>query len=113
MTAVNTPTPAAPDTIVLIHGLWVTPRSWEKWIERYESRGYRVLAHAYPGFDVEVEALNEDPTPIAALTIPAVVERLEGIVGEPDRAPIMMGHSAGGLFTQILLDHVTGQQAWP
>ena len=49
MTAENTPTPAAPDTIVLIHGLWVTPRSWEKWVERYEGRGYRVLAPAYPG----------------------------------------------------------------
>ncbi len=23
----------APDTIVLIHGFWVTPRSWEHWIE--------------------------------------------------------------------------------
>jgi hypothetical protein len=62
--AENTPTPPAPDTIVLIHGLWVTPRSWEKWIERYEGRGYRVLAPAYPGFEVEVEALNEDPSPI-------------------------------------------------
>ena len=36
MTTENTPDPAAPDTIVLIHGLWVTPRSWEHWIERYE-----------------------------------------------------------------------------
>ncbi len=108
MTAENTPTPAAPDTIVLIHGLWVTPRSWEKWVERYEGRGYRVLAPAYPGFEVEVEALNEDPTPIEALTIPAVVEHLEGIVGGLYRAPIIMGHSAGGLFTQILLDHGYG-----
>ena len=48
MTAENTPDPGAPDTIVLIHGLWVTPRSWEHWIERYEGRGYRVLAPAYP-----------------------------------------------------------------
>ena len=24
-----------PDTIVLIHGFWVTPRSWENWIEHY------------------------------------------------------------------------------
>ena len=43
MAAENTPTPATPDTIVLIHGLWVTPRSWEKWVERYEDKGYRVL----------------------------------------------------------------------
>jgi len=108
MTPENTPTPAAPDTIALIHGLWVTPRSWEKWVERYEGKGYRVLAPAYPGFEVEVEALNEDPSPIEALTIPAVVEHLEGIVGELDRAPIIMGHSGGGLFTQILLDHGYG-----
>ena len=67
MTAENTADPSAPDTIVLIHGLWVTPRSWEHWIEHYENKGYRVLAPAYPGFEVEVEALNEDPSPIVAL----------------------------------------------
>ena len=54
----------APDTIVLIHGFWVTPRSWENWIAHYEQRGFRVLAPAYPGFEVEVEALNADPTPV-------------------------------------------------
>jgi pimeloyl-ACP methyl ester carboxylesterase len=42
------------------------------------------------------------------LTIPAVVEHLEGIVGGLDKPPILMGHSAGGLFTQILLDHGHG-----
>ena len=108
MTTENTPDPAAPDTIVLVHGLWVTPRSWEHWIEHYEGKGYRVLAPAYPGFEVEVEALNEDPSPIEALTIPGVVEHLEGIVGELEKPPIIMGHSAGGLFTQILLDHGYG-----
>ena len=50
-----------PDTIVLIHGFWVTPRSWEHWIAHYEAKGFRVLAPAYPGFEVEVEALNADP----------------------------------------------------
>src|SRR5687768_12607803 len=108
MTTENTPDPAAPDTIVLIHGLWVTPRSWEKWVERYEGRGYRVLAPAYPGLEVEVEALREDPSPIEALTIPAIVEHYEGIIGELERPPIIMGHSAGGLLTQILLDHGYG-----
>ena len=104
----GTPEPTAPDTIVLIHGLWMTPRSWEKWVEYYEGKGYRVITPAYPGFEVEVEALNEDPTPIESLTIPAVVEHLENVVGEPENPPIIMGHSAGGLFTQILLDHGYG-----
>ena len=97
-----------PDTIVLIHGFWVTPRSWEHWIQRYEQAGYRVIAPAYPGFEVEVEALNADPSPIAALTVPAVVEHLEAVVGELESPPILIGHSAGGTFVQLLLDHGFG-----
>jgi pimeloyl-ACP methyl ester carboxylesterase len=103
-----TPDPAAPDTIVLIHGFWVTPRSWEHWIAHYEARGYRVLAPAYPGFEVEVEALNADPSPIEAVTVPQIIEHLEAVVGELDAPPILIGHSAGGVFTQILLDHGFG-----
>jgi pimeloyl-ACP methyl ester carboxylesterase len=97
-----------PDTIVLIHGFWVTPRSWEHWKARYESQGYRVLTPAYPGYEVEVEALNADPTPIEKATVKGIVEHLESVVGELDSPPILMGHSAGGVFTQILLDHGFG-----
>jgi pimeloyl-ACP methyl ester carboxylesterase len=97
-----------PHTIVLIHGVWVTPRSWEHWIERYEAAGHRVIAPAYPGFEVEVEALNEDPSPIESVTVPAIVEHLESVVRELDEPPILIGHSAGGVFVQILLDHGYG-----
>jgi pimeloyl-ACP methyl ester carboxylesterase len=96
------------DTIVLIHGFWVTPRSWENWITYYEARGYRVIAPAYPGFEVEVEALNADPAPIEAVTVPQIMEKLEAVVSELDSPPILMGHSAGGVFTQILLDRGYG-----
>ena len=95
-------------TIVLIHGFWVTPRSWEQWVERYEQAGHRVIAPAYPGFEVEVEALNADPSPIEAVTVPQIIERLESVVRELDAPPILIGHSAGGVFTQILLDHGYG-----
>ena len=67
-----------------------------------------MLTPAYPGFEVEVEALNADPSPIEALTVPAIMEHLEDVVGGLDRPPILMGHSAGGVFTQILLDHGFG-----
>ena len=106
--AANAQDPGAPDTIVLVHGFWVTPRSWENWVERYEGMGYRVLAPAYPGFEVEVEALREDPSPIEDLTIPAIVENFEDVLDGLDKPPIIIGHSAGGLFTQILLDHGYG-----
>jgi pimeloyl-ACP methyl ester carboxylesterase len=99
---------AAPDTIVLVHGFWVTPRSWEDWIAHYERRGFRVIAPAYPGFEVEVEALNADPTPIEQITLPQVVARFEEAIDALDAPPIVIGHSAGGAITQILLDHGRG-----
>ena len=102
------PEPTAAETIVLIHGFWVTPRSWEHWIARYEGRGHRVLAPAYPGFEVEVEALNADPTPIEQVTVPQIIEHLESIVSALDSPAILIGHSAGGVFTQVLLDHGFG-----
>ena len=99
---------SAPDTIVLIHGFWVTPRSWEHWKTHFEAKGYTVLAPPYPGFDVEVEALRADPTPIEKLQVSEIIGMLENLIGNLDRRPIIMGHSAGGAFTQILLDHGFG-----
>jgi pimeloyl-ACP methyl ester carboxylesterase len=97
-----------PDTIVLVHGFWVTPRSWERWITHYEAKGYRVLAPAYPGLEVEVEALNADPTPVERLTVAGIMASLESVVGALDDPPILIGHSAGGTFTQLLLDRGFG-----
>ena len=99
---------SAPDSIVLVHGFWVTPRSWENWIAHYEAKGYKVIAPAYPGFEVEVEALNEDDTPIVEARVPAIVENFENAIKELDSDPIIIGHSAGGAFTQVLLDHGYG-----
>jgi pimeloyl-ACP methyl ester carboxylesterase len=99
---------ASPDTIVLIHGFWVTPRSWETWSAHFEKKGLRVLAPAYPGFEVEVEALNADPAPVEAITIPAILEKLESVVRELPAPPILIGHSAGGVFTQLLMDRGYG-----
>lgn len=101
----------APDTIVLIHGLWVTPRSWEDWKQRYEAKGYTVLTPAYPGFEVEVEALRADPDVIARLTVPETVAHLAGIIEGLPKPPILMGHSFGGILTQLLLARGLGAAA--
>ena len=67
------------DTIVLIHGLWMTPRSWELWVEYYRRPGYEVLAPAYPGLDAEVEELRADPAPIERLTIEETVDHYDAV----------------------------------
>ena len=96
------------DTIVLVHGLWVTPRSWEHWVKHYEAKGFTVIAPAYPGFEIEVKAINADPSIMDNLTLNQVVVHLESILRTLPTKPIIIGHSAGGALTQILLDHGFG-----
>lgn len=100
--------PNAPDTVVLIHGLWMTPLSWEHWVKRYTDRGYRVVARAWPGMDIDIDELRRKPELVAGLGVNDIVEHYERIIREQDRPPIIMGHSFGGLFTQILLDRGLG-----
>jgi len=92
----------APDTIVLIHGLWMTPRSWEQWVPYYEAKGFNVVTPTYPGFEIEVEALRENPDLIANLTVPETVEYIAAAIEKLDTPPIIMGHSFGGTLTQLL-----------
>src|SRR5918992_5348247 len=104
----NTPEPITPNTIVLIHGLWMTPLSWEHWIDRYEDRGFRVLAPAWPGMDGDIDELRRDPSSIEHLGIQEIVDHYDAIIRKLDRPPIIMGHSFGGALVQILLDRGLG-----
>jgi len=101
----------APDTIVLIHGLWMTPRSWEKWVPYYEAKGYRVITPTYPGFEIEVEALRENPEIIAKVTVPDTVGLIASQIEALDKPPIIMGHSFGGTLTQLLVARGLGAAA--
>ena len=96
------------DSILLIHGLWMTALSWEKWAERYSKQGYRVIARSWPGLDGDIEELRRNPGPIATLGVTEIVEQYEAIIRELPSPPIIIGHSFGGLVTQILLDRGLG-----
>jgi pimeloyl-ACP methyl ester carboxylesterase len=97
-------------TIVFIHGAWVTPACWERMLPWFEARGYRCLAPAWPGKDRSVEAIRADPSPLKGLGIGEIVDHYEKVLRSLDdpEPPILVGHSFGGLFTQILLDRGLG-----
>ncbi|MGA3253530.1 MAG: alpha/beta hydrolase [Mycobacterium sp.] len=94
-------------TVVLIHGLWMTPLAWEDWVARYSARGFRVLTPGYPGVaggTAGVEALREDPSPLADLGVREVMDHLVDVIEQESKPPILIGHSFGGTFVQLLLD---------
>jgi pimeloyl-ACP methyl ester carboxylesterase len=86
----------------------MTPLSWEHWIALYSRRGYQVLAPAWPGLEAPIEELRADPDRIENLGIEEILDHYERIIGELDSPPIIMGHSFGGAFTEVLLDRDLG-----
>jgi pimeloyl-ACP methyl ester carboxylesterase len=92
-----------PTTVVLVHGLWMTPRSWENWVEHFEAQGLKVLTPAYPGFEVEVEALRENPEIVANATVPETLDHLAEVIEPEKTPPHIIGHSLGATLTQLLL----------
>jgi pimeloyl-ACP methyl ester carboxylesterase len=101
-------TNASAPPIVLIHGMWMTTLSWEGWVRHYEARGHRAVALAWPGLERDPAELRRDPSPLRGLGVPQVVDHLAGKIRALGRPPIIVGHSFGGLFAQLLLDRGLG-----
>jgi pimeloyl-ACP methyl ester carboxylesterase len=95
-------------TIVFVHGAWVTPLSWEPFLGFFRERGYECLAPAWPGKDRSVKEIRRDPSPLAGVGIADIVDHYERIVRDLPEPPILVGHSYGGLFVQLLLDRGLG-----
>jgi len=95
-------------TIVLIHGLWMTPLSWEHWVERFEGRGYAVVAPAWPGFEGDPESIRADTSKVEDLGLEEIIDHMDAAVSRIEGRTILMGHSFGGAITEVLLDRGLG-----
>jgi pimeloyl-ACP methyl ester carboxylesterase len=93
-------------TIVFIHGMFMTPLCWEHWTERFRSRGYTCAAPAWPGRDVPIETQRKKhpDSLLGALTLTHVVDHMTDFIRKLGPKPVLIGHSMGGLVTQILLN---------
>ncbi len=97
-----------PKDVVLINGLWMTALSWENWVAHLTRLGYNVIARSWPGMEGDIDELRRDPSSVAQLGVEEIVTHYEKIINELEQPPIIVGHSFGGLMTQILLDRGLG-----
>lgn len=88
--------------VVFIHGLWLLPSSWRSWLDLFEQAGYAPLAPGWPGDPESVEAARAGPQALAGVGVAAVADHLAAVIGRLERKPAIVGHSFGGLITQIL-----------
>ena len=97
-------------TIMLIHGAWLNSRSWEKWKARYQSRGHTVIAPDWPGDEGEPSDLRAKPRKALTRSGPKeIVAHYDALIRALPEKPILIGHSAGGVWVQHLLDRGLGE----
>jgi len=95
-------------TIVLVHGLWVTPLSWENFRRHYESLGHQVISPAWPGIKGDPAGMRRDPSGLNGVGAAEVIDHYAGIIRSLPEPPIIIGHSYGGAITQVLVDRGLG-----
>jgi pimeloyl-ACP methyl ester carboxylesterase len=96
-------------TIVLVHGAWLNAKSWDGVKSRYEERGYTVIAPDWPLDDCAPAALRANPHPdLNKIGQREIVAHYEAIIRALPEAPILIGHSVGGVFVQHLMDRGLG-----
>src|SRR6266849_4279846 len=88
--------------VVFIHGLWLLPSSWDRWRAVFEEAGYATLAPGWPDDPSTVEDANRHPEVLARKSVGQIAGHFGDVIGQLTKKPALIGHSFGGLLTQIL-----------
>jgi pimeloyl-ACP methyl ester carboxylesterase len=94
-------------TIVFVTGAFVTHMGWDPWKKYFESKGYKTIAPSWPFKDAPPAVLRKrqpNDTDLASLTLAGLVDHYVNIVRSQPEKPIVIGHSLGGLVTQIIVN---------
>ena len=88
--------------VVFVHGLWLLPSSWDRWAARFEAAGYAALVPGWPEDPSDVATAKAHPEVFAGKSVGDIADHLDAIIQELDAKPAVIGHSFGGLLTEIL-----------
>src|SRR6266576_731235 len=88
--------------VVFVHGLWLLPSSWDRWVTLFEEAGYVGLTPGWPDDPETVAEAREHPEVFAGKGIREIADYEEAIIRKLERKPVVIGHSFGGLLTMIL-----------
>ena len=88
--------------VVFVHGLWLLPSSWDRWATHFEQAGFAPVSLSWPDDPDTVEEAKAHPEVFAGKTVGQVADHLESLIGGLEKKPAVVGHSFGGLLTQIL-----------
>jgi len=88
--------------VVFIHGLWLLPSSWDRWATLFEEAGYTALTPGWPDDPETASEANANPEVLAHKTVGQIADHYQAAIGRLAKKPALIGHSFGGLVTQIV-----------
>jgi non-heme chloroperoxidase len=88
--------------VVFIHGLWLLPSSWERWAAVFEEAGFTALTPGWPDDPETVGEARAHPEVFARKTVGQVADHFAEVISRLKKKPAVIGHSFGGLLTQIV-----------
>lgn len=88
--------------VVFIHGLWLLPSSWDRWAALFEEAGYTTLTPGWPDDPETVAEAKEHPEVFAHKTVGQIADHFCDVIAKLKKKPAVIGHSFGGLLTQIM-----------
>jgi non-heme chloroperoxidase len=88
--------------VVFIHGLWLLPSSWDRWVKLFEENGYVALSPGWPDDPATVTQAKAHPEVFANKTVGQVADHYAAVLWRLGVKPAAVGHSFGGLIAQIL-----------
>ncbi|MEA2178740.1 MAG: hypothetical protein QOG77_2037 [Solirubrobacteraceae bacterium] len=88
--------------VVFIHGLWLLPSSWDRWAAVFEEAGFTALTPGWPDDPETVAEAKANPGVFAGKTVGQVADHYADVIQKLDKKPVVIGHSFGGLLTQII-----------
>lgn len=97
-------------SVLFITGAFVGSNCWDEWKDHFHAQGYNSTAPPWPHKEASPEALrNRQPDAmIAANRLSSLTDYYAEIAQKMDEAPILIGHSIGGLIVQLLLQRGIG-----
>jgi pimeloyl-ACP methyl ester carboxylesterase len=87
---------------VFIHGLWLLPSSWDRWAAVFEEAGYAPVTPGWPDDPETVAEAKAHPEVFAHKTVGQVADHYAALVSQLKKKPVVIGHSFGGLLTQMV-----------
>ena len=88
--------------VLFVHGLWLLPSSWDRWMGMFEAAGYTALAPGWPDDPDTVQEANARPDVFANKSVSQVAQHVAAVARRLQRRPAIVGHSFGGLLAQML-----------